>query len=166
MLVGRTNRRAFIAALGGAAAWPLTARAQNTTKPVIGYLSSLSLGDSANQLAGGEGAMPSGWRGARRGDRRENLLDHRPRSGAACSRIVRTAAACPGPYGRRHRISSRPSSFARNALIAITASVAQQEVARFRPAHSCPAKFGAAKSPTSPSVRRHRGQSRWSRPGE
>jgi hypothetical protein len=28
MLVGRTNRRAFIAALGGAAAWPLLTRAR------------------------------------------------------------------------------------------------------------------------------------------
>jgi hypothetical protein len=36
MLVGRTNRRAFIAALGGAAVWSLTARAM----PVIGYLTS------------------------------------------------------------------------------------------------------------------------------
>jgi hypothetical protein len=28
MLVGRTNRRDFIAGLGGAAAWPLVGRAQ------------------------------------------------------------------------------------------------------------------------------------------
>ena len=28
MLTGRTNRRAFVAALGGAAAWPLIASAQ------------------------------------------------------------------------------------------------------------------------------------------
>ena len=47
MLIGRTNRREFMAALGSAVAWPTVARAQERTRR-IGILMNFAAGDKVD----------------------------------------------------------------------------------------------------------------------
>jgi hypothetical protein len=88
------KRRDFITMLGGAAAWPLAARAQQPAVPVIGYLTSGSpsshgpfaiafrKGLAENGFGGGRVALEYGW-GEGRNDRLPGLANDLVRASVA-----------------------------------------------------------------------------------
>ena len=105
---GQTNRRAFIAGLGGAAVWPLAARAQRIERaPRVGVLlGSYTAADQAGQARIGtflRALRELGWEDGRnlridyRWGERQHRAKQRARSGAGSVR-----AGCH----RRHERSS------------------------------------------------------------
>jgi putative tryptophan/tyrosine transport system substrate-binding protein len=57
------RRREFIGLLGGVTAWPLCARAQSSTKPLVGFLSSRSPAESSNLVAAVQAGLREGTEG-------------------------------------------------------------------------------------------------------
>jgi putative tryptophan/tyrosine transport system substrate-binding protein len=61
MRFNHLRRREFVALLGGAAAWPLGARAQQPAMPVIGFMSGRSPEDSVHLIAAFRQGLEGGF---------------------------------------------------------------------------------------------------------
>ena len=60
-MASHIGRREFLATLGGAAAWPLAARAQQPAMPLIGFLYSLPQYAIADRLRFRQGLKETGY---------------------------------------------------------------------------------------------------------
>ena len=95
------RRREFITLIGGAAAWPLSARAQQSAMPVIGYVNSGTAGANVKNVAAfraglTEAGFVEGQNVAIEFRWAENQFDRLP---ALVTGLINRPAASPFPTG-------------------------------------------------------------------
>jgi ABC-type uncharacterized transport system substrate-binding protein len=118
MLFSRhTRRREFITLLGGAAAWPFVARAQQPAMPVVGFLRSSSLFGSTHLIAAlGQGLKKAGFvEGQNVTIESRSAEDHVDRLPALINDLTRGQAAVI--------VGDTPSAFAAKSAATSTAFV-------------------------------------------
>ena|SRR6516225_7596072 len=98
------RRRKFLATLGGAAAWPLAARAQQAAMPAIGVLHGVSAAQWTDRMADSTGPRRSGLGGGpQRGVLSENSIRLGIRIAAQNHRMIGDDACNPVLAWNVHR---------------------------------------------------------------
>jgi hypothetical protein len=99
------QRREFIAGLGSAAAWPLSARAQQSTMPVIGYLGAQSAADDYKNITVPflQGLKETGYVEGQNVTVEYRYAENQIRPAADASRRSRPASRCSDRSQRHSR---------------------------------------------------------------
>ena len=125
------RRRAFIAALGGAAAWPLATRAQQAALPVVGYVSVAT--DPDRQVAFRQGLGEAGYSEGRNVTVESHFLDGKfDRLQAVMADLVRRRVAVIAALGDSTAVAARAAT----ATIPIAFAVGQ-DLVKLGPLRCC-----------------------------
>jgi hypothetical protein len=89
-MIATMKRREFITLIGGAAAWPLMARAHQRTMPVIGVLTSMAAGDAPQLLV----AFRQGLKDTGFVEVKDDRMTLSPEQRAACERAGESRLPC------------------------------------------------------------------------